>query len=92
MTSIGLVGVSGDFFDGVYTEDPSRVPRLITVCRLSEPRKNVDAVLRALAELKDEYPFSYTIVGDGPLRQGLEQLSRELGLVDRVIRITSYNV
>lgn len=85
MTSIGLVGVSGDFFDGVYTEDPSRVPRLITVCRLSEPRKNVDAVLRALAELKDEYPFSYTIVGDGPLRQGLEQLSRELGLVDRVM-------
>jgi len=84
-TSVGLVGVSDDFLDSVHTEDTSRVPRLITVCRLSEPRKNVDMVLRALAELKDEYPFSYTIVGDGPLRQGLEQLSRELGLADRVM-------
>lgn len=84
-TSVGLVGVSDDFFDHVRVEDSNCVSRLITVCRLSEPRKNVDMVLRALAELKDEYVFTYTIVGDGPLRQGLEQLTRELGLTDRVI-------
>ena len=84
-TSIGLVGVSDDFFDSVRQEDSSRVTRLITVCRLSEPRKNVGMVLRALAELKEEYQFAYTIVGDGSLRRDLEKLSQELGLTGRVI-------
>ena len=58
--------------------------RLITVCRLAERRKNVDVVLRALALLKDRYPFHYTVVGDGPLRATLETLALELGLHDRV--------
>jgi glycosyltransferase involved in cell wall biosynthesis len=54
------------------------------VCRLAEPRKNVRQVLQALAKLKDRYRFSYTVVGDGPLRPGLERLTAELGLQDRV--------
>jgi glycosyltransferase involved in cell wall biosynthesis len=58
--------------------------RLLTVCRLSEARKNVDLVLRALARLKAEFPFRYTIVGEGDLRRDLENLSLELGIADRV--------
>lgn len=84
LTSVALVGVSPDFLDS----DPARGlighTRLITVCRLAEPRKNVDLVLRALARLKGQHDFSYTVVGDGPLRPGLEQLASALGLQNRV--------
>ena len=56
----------------------------MTVCRLSEPRKNVDLVLRALAGLKSEFVFRYTIVGEGHLRCDLTRMAVELGLADRV--------
>lgn len=84
ITSAAMVGVAARFFADPL---PSRMPgnsRLITVCRLAEPRKNVGRVLEALARLKDRYEFSYTVVGDGPLRPGLERLSAKLGLQDRV--------
>jgi phosphatidylinositol alpha-1,6-mannosyltransferase len=60
------------------------VPRLLTVARLGEPRKNVDRVLEALARLKGRYAFRYTVVGDGALRGDLEALGRRLGLADCV--------
>jgi phosphatidyl-myo-inositol dimannoside synthase len=83
-TSAAMVGVSPDFLLDPLTLSPVGTSRLVTVCRLSEPRKNVDRVLRALAKLKDRYRFSYTVIGDGPLRPGLERLAGELGLQDRV--------
>ena len=84
-TSVGLVGVGGDFLRIVRAARRADVPvRLLTVCRLSEPRKNVDLVLRALASLKDRYTFSYTLIGDGPTRGSLEALARELGLIGLV--------
>jgi phosphatidylinositol alpha-1,6-mannosyltransferase len=49
---------------------------LITVGRLVR-RKNVDTVLRALAELP---PLRYVIVGDGPERTRLESLAKSLRL------------
>lgn len=84
-TSVGYVGVGGDFF----RIQPARgamgkTKRLVTVCRLAEPRKNVDKVLRSLARLK-HYPFQYTLVGDGKLRFYLESLCRELDLNQRVV-------
>jgi phosphatidylinositol alpha-1,6-mannosyltransferase len=57
---------------------------LLTVARLSEARKNVDQVLRALALLKDRHDFRYTIVGDGYDRPRLETLAKELGIEERV--------
>lgn len=59
-------------------------PSLLTVCRLSEPRKNVDLVLRALARLKPDFDFRYTVVGEGDQMGPLVQLSVELGLAERV--------
>lgn len=84
ITSAAMVGVGADFLADPLTDTPLGVSKLITVCRLAEPRKNVGRVLRALARLKGRHPFSYTVVGDGPLRPGLERLSRRLGLADRV--------
>ena len=84
ITSAALVGVSSEYLDFEPTRSAHGHSNLITVCRLAEPRKNVDLVLRALARLKDRYRFSYIVVGDGPLRPGLEQLVSELGLGDEV--------
>ena len=84
ITSVAWVGVSTEYLDCEPTRNAIDHVRLITVCRLAEPRKNVDLVLRALARLKDRHRFSYTVVGDGPLRPGLEALAQELGLNDRV--------
>ena len=59
--------------------------RLLTVSRLPEAsRKNVDGVLRAVAALPHGVVGSYSVVGDGKDRPRLEQLSRELGISDRV--------
>jgi glycosyltransferase involved in cell wall biosynthesis len=79
------VGVGALFIDA---SAPQRrralVPGLLTVCRLSEPRKNVDLVLRALARLKSDFSFRYTVVGEGDRKWALTQLAAELGLADRV--------
>jgi glycosyltransferase involved in cell wall biosynthesis len=51
--------------------------RLLTVARLCHT-KNIGNVLRALALVKDEVDFTYTVVGDGYLRQELEHLAENL--------------
>lgn len=83
-TSVEYAGVAERFFGINRTPGHNGTARLLTVCRLSEARKNVDLVLRALARLMNRYPFSYTIVGDGHRRPALERLSDNLGLKDRV--------
>ncbi|WP_042159500.1 glycosyltransferase family 4 protein [Paenibacillus gorillae] len=61
------------------------VPQLITVCRLV-PAKGLDVLLRACAELKrNGHPFVLHIIGDGPIREELEQLAVELDLYDDII-------
>jgi phosphatidyl-myo-inositol dimannoside synthase len=80
-TSAGMVGVSNDFLHlDLGTRKRGDAVRLVTVCRLSEPRKNVDLVLRALSELKDRYRFTYILVGDGATRESLQHLANDLGL------------
>ena len=83
-TTPALVGVSANYFSRAR---PPRLPgpaRLLTVCRLEDPRKNVDLVLRALATLKASWPFHYTVVGGGELLEPLQVLARDLQLTDRV--------
>lgn len=86
LVRVAWVGVGEDF---LRWRPPAGLPRqrtrLVTVSRLSEPRKNVDLVLRALARLAaDAVAFSYTVIGDGPDRPRLEALARRLGLAGRV--------
>ena len=46
--------------------------------------KGVDYLLRALADLKDDYTFALDIAGDGQQRDDLEKLTTTLGLNDKV--------
>lgn len=84
MTTPAMVGLGSDFTQREHLENTTGRPRLITISRLSEPRKNIDLVLKALARLKDDYEFLYTIIGDGHFRHDLEDLCERLGLREQV--------
>jgi glycosyltransferase involved in cell wall biosynthesis len=50
------------------------------------PAKGHETLLRAAASLATAFPgLRYAIIGDGPLRPRLEQLTHELGLGERVV-------
>jgi phosphatidyl-myo-inositol dimannoside synthase len=83
-TSAAMVGVSNTYLTTIRPTRTQGPPRLITVCRLSESRKNVNLVLHALATLRDGHSFQYTIVGDGSDLPKLKQLAIDLGLGERV--------
>ncbi|MFC0263496.1 glycosyltransferase [Fontibacter flavus] len=58
----------------------------VTTCRLV-PVKNLDRLINALARLCNEFSeksIELWIVGDGPLRETLENQSKELGVSDKV--------
>jgi phosphatidyl-myo-inositol dimannoside synthase len=58
---------------------------LITVARLV-PHKGQDIAIRALAALADEFSdMRYVMVGEGHDEQRLRDLTRELGVADRVV-------
>ncbi|MBO2942601.1 glycosyltransferase family 4 protein [Paenibacillus sp. F411] len=61
------------------------VPQLITVCRLV-PAKGLDTLLYACAELKRKgYDYVLHIIGDGPCREELEHLAKELDIYQETI-------
>lgn len=60
-------------------------PSFVTVGRLS-PEKNQALAIRAFAKLLLKHPTaSLTIIGDGPLRNSLEELVEKLDIKDSVI-------
>jgi len=61
------------------------VPQLITLCRLV-PAKGLDVLLQACGELKKRgLPFVLHVIGDGPMREQLEQMAVELDIYDETI-------
>jgi glycosyltransferase involved in cell wall biosynthesis len=74
---------NGIDFDEISKVTPS--PEKLDVVylgRLIKP-KNVDILLRAVALLKREFPeLRVGIIGDGPERENLEKLARELNLTE----------
>jgi glycosyltransferase involved in cell wall biosynthesis len=60
----------------------SQILRLVTVCNLIR-RKNLDQVIGSLQNVKIE--FSFTIYGDGPVKQDLMDLVKEKGLQKKVL-------
>lgn len=57
---------------------------LLTMARLV-PRKGIDSVLRALPAVRRAVPdVAYLVCGEGPDRERLETLARELGVQDAV--------
>ncbi len=83
-TLVSQVGVGDDFLASLPAKRNNPVPRLLTVSRLSEPRKNVDRVIQALAQLSNDTDFRYTIIGDGAFKPQLEILANNLGLEDKI--------
>lgn len=75
------MGVDVPAFAAVRPTAPQPVNRLCFVGQLIH-RKGVDVLLAALAELPKDVHL--TIVGDGPARPSLEELTRVLNLRDRV--------
>jgi glycosyltransferase involved in cell wall biosynthesis len=72
--------------DGRYSPGGQRSPKplVVAVGRLV-PVKRFDALLRALAPLKDEHPdLEAVVIGEGYERAALEALRAELGVADWV--------
>ncbi len=83
-TLVAQVGVGANFLTSTFPKKINPIPQLLTVSRLSEPRKNVDRVILALAELHANMNFHYTIIGDGTFKPELENLVKNLGLEDKI--------
>jgi L-malate glycosyltransferase len=60
--------------------------RVGMISRMNDPMKRHDMFLRVAARLAPKFPqMQFVLVGDGPLRPGLERLQQELGLGRRVM-------
>lgn len=81
---VAQVGVGDNFLASLLANKNNLVSQLLTVSRLSEPRKNVDRVIDALSQLSGQFDFLYTIIGDGTFKPQLEILVKTLGLEDKV--------
>ncbi len=62
----------------------NRIRKLLYVGLLIK-RKNVDVLLKAIANAGRKELFTLDIIGDGPCRNDLENLAKELGLQDHVV-------
>jgi glycosyltransferase involved in cell wall biosynthesis len=79
-TDVRVVHLGTDVPPPAHTD----ITTLVTVGNLIARKRHGD-VLRALWLLRDEHPeLYYVIVGDGPERRALEQLTNDLGLQERV--------
>lgn len=63
--------------------DKRERPTVVTLAHLV-PRKRHAVVLHALAELRPSLELDYVVIGDGPGREPLEKLARDLGLAGNV--------
>lgn len=62
------------------------VVRFGMIARMNSTVKNHPAFLRAAAQLLGECPgVEFVLVGDGPLRPGLEAMAAELGITEKVL-------
>ncbi len=67
------------------TPKPAERPTLLTIARLNDSYKGHDVLTRALVLVRAKVPeVQWVVIGDGPLRPGLEQLARSLGVADAV--------
>jgi glycosyltransferase involved in cell wall biosynthesis len=66
-------------------EHHNETMQLLTLCRLV-PAKGIDVLLEACALLKKRgLPFVLHVIGDGPIRDKLEQMAKDLQIYDEVI-------
>jgi len=89
-TRLQRLGTDLDTFShAVRVPEAGQPLRLMSVARLVE-KKGVEFGIRAVARLAAAgVSATYDVVGDGPLRDGLENLVAELGLTDKVVFLGS---
>jgi len=64
---------------------PAERPTFVTIARLVDRYKGHDVLVRSLALVRERVPdVEWVVIGDGPLRAGLEDLARSLGVADAV--------
>lgn len=80
-----LNGIDLEKFEFVLSPHSKEPYLFLTTAHLSK-KKGLDTVLCALRELKDQgFEFKYKIIGDGPVRENLEKITKTLGLENEVI-------
>ncbi len=62
---------------------PDDAPVVMTAANLV-PKKGIDTVIRAIAQLRHSHALQYVVVGDGPEAKRLRQLASELGVSECV--------
>lgn len=83
-TSVAGVGISEEFLNSKEKHrNVGKSIKFITVARLSERTKNIELVLKALASIKNDFNFTYNVVGEGD-QSSLIKLTANLGLEQRV--------
>lgn len=74
-----------EFLERFEKKEYKEIKNIIMVSRLTK-QKNHSLMLKALSELKNKnYPFSLTIVGDGPELNHIKKMVQELKLEDSVL-------
>lgn len=73
----------GEYLFRERTWDGQSAIRLLFIGRLVE-KKDLATALQALADRRVVFPWSLTVVGDGPLRNSLENQAARLGIRERV--------
>jgi phosphatidylinositol alpha-1,6-mannosyltransferase len=64
---------------------PAASPTLLTIARLEDRYKGHDVILRALPLVRAAIPdVQWVVIGEGPLRPGLERLAAAHGVADAV--------
>lgn len=76
-----LLPASSDVADQIW---PTTKHRVLAVGSLKD-EKNHALLLRSFALLDPDLGASLVILGEGPLREALERLAKELGIADRVV-------
>lgn len=73
-----------EFFFKEKNIKPGHIIKILTVARLVE-KKGVEYSIKAVAKVIKNYPnIKYYIVGDGPLRDRLQELIEQLGVINMV--------
>lgn len=80
--------ITDDFKLKSEKSEKKDVVQFITVARLKK-QKGHERIIHALSKL--DFPYLYTIVGDGPEQERLFSLIKKLGITDKIVHIPYTN-